>query len=131
MEFTVAGKKVVLRERITLGEGYDIIGLFSSIDTNDQRTSIPIMVKMIESWEFEGEPDDPASYDQMDVLTEVIPMSRKINGQINIMMSGMEEVEEEPEKNQRTVSLSLFLEMGLPQTWGKYCYWKCQECQKP
>ncbi len=99
MEFTVAGKKVVLRERITLGEGYDIIGLFSSIDTNDLRTSIPIMVKMIESWEFEGEPDDPASYDQLDVLTEVIPMSRKINGQINIMMSGMEEVEEEPEKN--------------------------------
>ena len=98
MEFQVAGKKVVLREHITLGEGYDIIGLFSSIDTNDLRTSVPIMTKMIESWEFEGEPDDPAAYNQMDVLTEVIPLSRKINNQINVMMSGVAD-EEEPEKN--------------------------------
>ena len=99
MEITVAGKKVVLRERIILGEGYDIIGLFSSIDSNDLRTSIPIMTKMIESWEFDGEPSDRASYDNLDVLAEFIPMSRRINARINAMMSGLEEDEEEPEKN--------------------------------
>ena len=99
MEFTVANKKVVLRERISLGDGYDIIGLFSSIDSNDLRTSIPIMTKMIESWEFEGEPSDRASYDNLDVLAEFIPMSRRINARINAMMSGLDEDEEEPEKN--------------------------------
>jgi len=99
MEFQVAGKKVVLREHITLGDGYDIIGLFSSIDSNDLRTSIPIMSKMIESWEFEGDPSEPAAYDKLDVLIEVIPMSRKINARINALMSGLNEDEEEPEKN--------------------------------
>ena len=99
MEFQVAGKKVVLRERISLGDGYNIIGLFSSIDSNDLRTSIPIMAKMIESWEFEGDPSDPAAYDKLDVLIEVIPMSRKINARINALMSGLNEDEEEPEKN--------------------------------
>ena len=99
MEFTVANKKVVLRERISLGDGYDIIDLFSSIDSNDLRTSIPIMTKMIESWEFEGEPSDRASYDNLDVLAEFIPMSRRINARINAMMSGLDEDEEEPEKN--------------------------------
>jgi len=99
MEFIVAGKKVVLRERISLGDGYDIIGLFTGIDSNDLRTSIPIMSKMIESWEFEGDPSEPASYDKLDVLTEVIPMSRKINARINALMSGLNEDEEEPEKN--------------------------------
>ena len=99
MEFQVAGKKVVLRERIILGEGYDIIGLFTGIDSNDLRTSIPIMSKMIESWEFEGDPNDPAAYDNLDVLTEVIPMSRKVNARINALMSGLTEDEEDPEKN--------------------------------
>ena len=99
MEFNVAGKKVVLREHITLGDGYDIIGLFTSIDANDLRTSIPIRDKIIESWVFEGEPSDPTSYDQMDVLTEVIPMSRRVNAKINAMMSGTEDEEEESEKN--------------------------------
>jgi len=99
MEFQVAGKKVVLRERISLGDGYNIIGLFSSIDSNDLRTSIPIMAKMIESWEFEGDPSDSAAYDKLDVLIEIIPMSRKINARINALMSGLNEDEEEPEKN--------------------------------
>ncbi len=103
MEFQVAGKKVVLRERITLGEGYDILGLTARVDNEDFRTTVPVMIKMIESWEFDGDPSESASYDEMDVFTEFLPISRRVNAKFTSLIQGVAEeedgAEEESEKN--------------------------------
>jgi len=99
MEFTVAGKKVVLRERIPLGEGYDLVGLFTNFDANDLRTNIPIMTRLVESWEFEGDPSDSAAYDDLDTLTEFLPIAKRVNARISVLMSDVADEDEAPEKN--------------------------------
>lgn len=95
MEITVAGKKIVLRDAIKMQDGYDILGLLMAAETADLRTQVPLATKVIESWEFEGDPSKAESYDGLDVLRVVIPLFRQITMHLNKLVTGAEETADE------------------------------------
>lgn len=97
MQIEITGKKVVLKDSIPLSEGYDLLGLILEGTNKDMKTMVPIMMKVIESWEFDGDPNNKESYEQLDVLGVVIPLARAVNGYATRKMSAP--VETESEKN--------------------------------
>lgn len=78
-EIVVNGKRVTLRERYPLGEHKDLVGVFRAMDPGDVSSMIPLATRMIEAWEFEGDPTEAASYDALDVPTEAWPLYRELN----------------------------------------------------
>ena len=68
-ERTVAGKRVVFRRRIPLS-------ILDSMEQagRDMRAAIPMLQTMIESWEWPGDPNDPASYGELDIIEEFMPL---------------------------------------------------------
>jgi len=99
MEFTIAGKRVVVKQDLTLEDGYDIFGLLIKVDSTDVRTQVPLAVKMIESWEFEGDPHNLETYNKMDVIRVLIPLFRRIIKHVNDMMSASNTDDNEESKN--------------------------------
>lgn len=101
MEFTVNGKKVVVKDTLTMLDGYDLYGLMADQTSRDMRTQVPLLVKMIESWELAGNPADPDAYNGLDVFHEFLPLARKIIRYINEMLvAGVkDETEQESLKN--------------------------------
>ncbi len=95
MEITIAGKKVVLRDAILMQDGYDVLGLLMKSDMADLRTQVPLAIRTIESWEFEGDPNKPESYDRLDVLRVIIPLFRDIVRHLNEVVTGVEEAADE------------------------------------
>ncbi len=95
MEITIAGKKVVLRDAILMQDGYDVLGLLMKSDMADLRTQVPLAIRTIESWEFEGDPSKPESYDRLDVLRVIIPLFRDIVRHLNEVVTGVEEAADE------------------------------------
>ncbi len=95
MEITIAGKKVVLRDAILMQDGYDVLGLLMKSDMADLRTQVPLAIRAIESWEFEGDPSKPESYDRLDVLRVIIPLFRDIVRHLNEVVTGVEEAADE------------------------------------
>jgi len=73
--FPVNGKWVKIKENLTLDETWNIPKLMQEMDRTDLRSQIPIFALLIESWEFEGDPTDPASYGKMHTLKEFMPLS--------------------------------------------------------
>lgn len=82
-EIKVNGKSVVLRERFPLEEFFGLPGLVDAVDYKDLRTAIPLFIVAIESWEFDGDPTDPAAYMGMDVRSEVMPLAMKVASHIS------------------------------------------------
>ncbi len=101
MEFKVAGKKVIVRDRMSLSDGFDLYGLMLSQDSKDLRTQVPLLVKMVESWEFEGDPHVPDTYLKLDIFREFMPISRKVLPYVrDLLVAGVsDEAEQETLKN--------------------------------
>lgn len=94
-ELTIVGKKVVLKDSFTMEYFSDIFKLLTDANQMDLRSQVPLATRVIESWEFDGDPSDSASYEKLDVLKVVIPLFRKIMRHVNELMSGTEEGEDE------------------------------------
>jgi len=74
-EFYINGKKVVLKTSLPLDDYGDLPELMANIDRRDLKTQIPVFVKLIKSWEFDGDPSDSKTYGNMDIVKEIMPMS--------------------------------------------------------
>lgn len=73
-EIVVAGKRVVLRQRFPLKENADLLKLWFEASAADMNTVVPLCQRHIESWEFDGDPQDLATWEEMDVISEVRPI---------------------------------------------------------
>ncbi len=69
MDVSVNGKRVTLRDRLTAAEGWPLRSLVAKA-TRDGDLSFEeeaqAIATVVESWEFPGDPHDPAAYAALD-----------------------------------------------------------------
>jgi hypothetical protein len=68
------GKKVWLKQTFPLDQFYHLPGLALDVDKRDLRTAIPLLVAVIDRWEFEGNPADEAAYTALDAVDIILPL---------------------------------------------------------
>ena len=75
MKFTAKIKDHTGKEReirfmsyLPLEKHFALPGLFAGVDDKDPRTYIPLFQEIIESWTFEGSPQDATAYGKLDVF---------------------------------------------------------------
>lgn len=78
MEKVIAGKRVVFKDSYPLKDNKDLIPLYRAMDPADPMTAIPVAVRMVTEWEFDGDPTGPAAYEEMDAM-EFWALYRAIN----------------------------------------------------
>ena len=84
MQVTINGKQVVLRDKISGARGWRAMQTLMRLSRLSDETAImdilgyddavALCSAVIETWEFEGEPSDAASYEALDVPLELIPL---------------------------------------------------------
>lgn len=70
------------KTRIPVKEGRDLFKLFGEMTLDDALTVVPLAVKVIESWDFGGDPSDPAAYDDLD-LFDLLRLYRDLTALFN------------------------------------------------
>jgi hypothetical protein len=88
VELVINEKKVVLRDKLPARLGWDVIvtkaGVlqksWNEIEFDDLTALLAVAV---ESWEFDGDPGDPKSYTDLDLLTEFVPLVSKLGDWLN------------------------------------------------
>jgi len=77
-EYTVNGKRVVFREKWSARNNWALPKLIQDFTTGasagDFSGAVPILTRVIERWDFPGDPSKPESYDDLELVTEVIPL---------------------------------------------------------
>lgn len=73
-EHVINGKRVLFRARLPLSLGHNIVKLLNQCNSADLNDHIAAMTVLIESWEFPGDPTKAATYQEMDILSELIPL---------------------------------------------------------
>jgi hypothetical protein len=77
-EYTINGKRVVLKERLPLREYRGLPAIMVASKGEDYDSQVPVFCRLIDSWEFDGSPSDPASYEELDVISELAPLARAV-----------------------------------------------------
>ena len=77
-EFEVNGKAVTLKERLSVKVAPTLPAMLTACQDGDFRTQVKVMRLVVESWGFEGSPNDPKAYEEMDIFSEFNPLSRKV-----------------------------------------------------
>ena len=83
MEVTINGKRVVLRERFPTREYDQLRQQFMAIDADtpwDKRANT--LRAFVESWEFDGDPDDVEAWGDLDLFLETIPLELAISERV-------------------------------------------------
>lgn len=70
-ETTIAGKQVSFRRQLRLKEYSNIISRVGELRRDNLLSYVPLCCMLIESWEFDGDPADPAAYDDLDAFVAV------------------------------------------------------------
>jgi hypothetical protein len=92
-EVMVAGKKVILRSYLP---SRDYIGIIRGIMNLGNIGDLPFeeqvkpLMPLVESWEFEGEPDDLEAWGKLDALSELMPIFNAIGEHVARKTSGEE-----------------------------------------
>lgn len=89
-EITVSGRRVTLRERFPAKDFWDIPSMIAEVagEGIDYQRHIPLLMRIIESWEFEGDPADAEAYGELDILRELRPLIRACSDYVAEMVSG-------------------------------------------
>lgn len=89
MEVTIAGKRVTFRDRLPAKQNWDLIKTFqkfSDMDNLDFDQLARVFAAMVESWEFDGDPADIASYGALDTFSEFLPLMNAVGDVFNAKM---------------------------------------------
>lgn len=95
-EVTIAGKRVKFRDKLPVKDNWDLMQQLGQLDLGDDPASmdwqahIPIMVRLIEEWEFEGDPSDPEAYGELDLFREFLPLLGKYTEMVSVLVPGEE-----------------------------------------
>jgi len=78
-QLTIRGKQVQVRESFRGREWYSLPGLYrrawKAATVGDYAAVIPFLCRVIESWEFDGNPAEEAAYEQLETLGELMPLA--------------------------------------------------------
>lgn len=88
-EVVVNGRVVRMRRRFPAKENWDLPGLFMRLGGGgdfDLQQMVPILPRLIESWEFAGDPADEAAYGELDLFRELIPLVRGVSEKLQELM---------------------------------------------
>jgi hypothetical protein len=81
-EHVINGKRVIFKDRLPASEGWDLWSCIVDFDRGGVREAIklarPILPHVIATWEFAGDPADPAAYDDLDVIEELLPLANAL-----------------------------------------------------
>ena len=72
--YTVAGKTVQFKRRLTLNEQVEIEDRLKATEGGKLADQIALVRLLIESWGFEGDPSDAAAYGDLDIFEELLPV---------------------------------------------------------
>jgi len=76
VEIEVKGKKVVLRDKMPAKANWDLFQNFERFASGelDFDRIVDLLSRVVESWELEGDPHDTATYEEMDLFSEMMPL---------------------------------------------------------
>ena len=82
LEFVVSGKKVRLKEKLSLKTAPRLPAMLEEA-AKDLRAVARIGVLLVEEWDFDGPPSDPRSWEELDITTEILPLAVRIGEYVN------------------------------------------------
>lgn len=91
--FYVNGKEVRAIGRVTLKAAPELSALLARVSDLDSRVLVKFCQLAVESWDFDGSPQDRRAYDEMDVIEELIPIA---NGVAAKMVARMDRANSNP-----------------------------------
>jgi len=74
------------KARINVGDSDPFLEAVRNIVVGQPRTFIPLLAVFVESWDYEGDPSDPAAYEALDLFREFMPMVRESETRVQEMM---------------------------------------------
>ena len=76
MELDINGKKVVLKAKLPAKANWDLIQNFDRFaeGTLEFDKVADLLARIIDTWELEGDPHDPVSYEALDLFSEMMPL---------------------------------------------------------
>jgi hypothetical protein len=78
-DLTIAGKRVTVRESFRGREWWSLPALYrkawAAARKGDYTDTIPFLARVVESWEFDGDPALAATYEQLDAMAELMPLA--------------------------------------------------------
>ena len=82
---TINGKEVMFKEKLTVKLWWPLLpklvglGEGNWLEILDFETVCKIVAASVESWEFDGDPGDPASVEELDAFAELMPLIMEIS----------------------------------------------------
>ena len=90
---TINGKEVIFREHFPAKDFWDLPAKIAKLarmragqEEFDMKLAIPLLTRLIESWEHEGDPADESSYDDLDILGDILPLVQVATDLLNRMV---------------------------------------------
>lgn len=90
---TINGKEVVFREKFPAKDFWDLPAkivqlarMRSGQEEFNMEMAVPLLTRLIESWEHEGDPVVEASYGELDILGDILPMVQVATDLLNRMV---------------------------------------------
>ena len=88
----VNGKEVIFKERFPARENWDLPRLLASLAANasemNMERAVPILQRMIASWEFDSDPAKAESYGDLCIFREITPLVKACSEFVGEMVSG-------------------------------------------
>ena len=95
---TINGKEIVFRERFPAKDCWDLPAkivqlhrMRSGQEEFDMKLAVPLLMRVIESWEHESDPADEASYGELDVLGDLLPLVQSVTDLLNRLVGSVGE----------------------------------------
>ena len=85
MEKVIAGKVVVFKDRLPAKENWSLVTMMNKLSGGsvDYEPTVAVLSRIVASWEFEGDPADPASFDDLDLIREFMPLMNAAGEMLN------------------------------------------------
>jgi hypothetical protein len=90
MDVTINGKQVILHERLSAGENWDLVKGFSAGRAFSEMTfeeSTTMLKRFVASWEFDGDPADVEAYRGLDLFREYMPLLQAVGERMSALMA--------------------------------------------
>jgi hypothetical protein len=84
----IAGKQVIFRKKLPASKWWPLLPKLQLLDAAnalevlDWPTVVVMVQGTVESWEFDGSPDDPEVIGALDTFEELLPLLRAISQEI-------------------------------------------------
>lgn len=91
MDVTVSGKRVTLRGRLPARANWDLLTRYGQgLELQEMAFDdvVDLLRRVIEAWEFDGDPAEVESYSELDLFGEFMPLVVAVSQQLSAIVSG-------------------------------------------